>query len=163
MSKKWWRKQRKRWCLFRTGYRKFLEYCYISIFCFSNILEYSKFVILLSIMLGKRFLNLCQSKTKMYLVYYHKITFAKYPLISRVLRVLRSSVILHYVKYRNFTQFVGVENLWKGIVSTQFQAIRPKLCGSCAFPHIFHTKKLGEITVFYPVCITVFHLRKRRS
>ena len=139
---------------------RILLYINILFLEYSRIFEVCNFVVH---NVRKKILNLCQSKTKMYLVYYHKITFAKYPLISRVLRVLRSSVILHYVKYRNFTQFVGVENLWKGIVSTQFQAIRPKLCGSCAFPHIFHTKKLGEITVFYPVCITVFHLRKRRS
>ena len=29
--------------------------------------------------------------------------------------------------------------------------IRPKLCGNCAFPKNFHTKKLGEITVFFAV------------
>ena len=28
-------------------------------------------------------------------------------------------------------------------------AIRPKLCGNCAFPQNFHTNKLGEISVFY--------------
>ena len=28
---------------------------------------------------------------------------------------------------------------------------RPKLCGNCVFPQNFHTKKLGEITVFYAV------------
>ena len=25
----------------------------------------------------------------------------------------------------------------------------PKLCGNCAFPQNFHTRKLGEITIFY--------------
>ena len=58
----------------------------------------------------------------------------------------------HYVKYCHFTWFPGVEILWKGTVSAKFQAIiRPKLCGNCAFPHHFHTRKLGEITVFYAV------------
>ena len=28
---------------------------------------------------------------------------------------------------------------------------RPKLCGNCAFPQNFHTRKLGENTVFYAV------------
>ena len=28
---------------------------------------------------------------------------------------------------------------------------RPKLCGSCAFPQNFHSRKLGEITVFCEV------------
>ena len=28
---------------------------------------------------------------------------------------------------------------------------RPKLCGNCAFPQIFHTRKPGEITVFFVV------------
>ena len=30
-------------------------------------------------------------------------------------------------------------------------AIRPKLCGSCAFSQNFHTRKLGKITVFFAV------------
>ena len=37
----------------------------------------------------------------------------------------------------------------KGTVSAEFWANRPKLCGNCAFPKNFHTRKLGEITVFY--------------
>ena len=32
------------------------------------------------------------------------------------------------------------------------EAIRPKLCGNCSFPQNLHTRKLGEITVFYVVC-----------
>ena len=32
---------------------------------------------------------------------------------------------------------------------------RPKLCGNCAFPKNFHTRKLGEITVFYAVKISL--------
>ena len=30
-------------------------------------------------------------------------------------------------------------------------ANRPKLCGNCAFPQSFHTRKLDEITVFFVV------------
>ena len=30
-------------------------------------------------------------------------------------------------------------------------ANRPKLCGNCAFAQNFHTRKLGEITVFFAV------------
>ena len=30
---------------------------------------------------------------------------------------------------------------------------RPKLCENCAFPKNFHTRKLGEITVFFAVKI----------
>ena len=33
-------------------------------------------------------------------------------------------------------------------------ANRPKLCGNCAFPQNFHTRKLGEITVFFAVNVT---------
>ena len=44
-----------------------------------------------------------------------------------------------------------MEILWKDTVSSQFRAIRPKLCGNCVFPQNFHTMKLGEITVFYAV------------
>ena len=41
----------------------------------------------------------------------------------------------HCMKYRNSTQFPGVN--------------RPKLCGNSAFPQNFHTRKLGEMTIFY--------------
>ena len=33
----------------------------------------------------------------------------------------------------------------------RFRASRPKLCRDCAFPQNFHTKKSGEITVFFAV------------
>ena len=49
-------------------------------------------------------------------------------------------------KYRNFTEFPGVEILWKGTV-----LIHQKLCGNCAFLQNFHTRKLGEIAVFFAV------------
>ena len=63
--------------------------------------------------------------------------------------------VLYYAKYPNFTKFPGVEILRKGTVTTEFRAIRPKLCGNCAFPQNFHTRKLGEITVFYAmICFT---------
>ena len=44
-----------------------------------------------------------------------------------------------------------MEVLWKGTVSAYFRANRPKLCGNCSFPQNFHTRKLGEITVFFVV------------
>ena len=44
-----------------------------------------------------------------------------------------------------------MEILWEGTVSAEFRAIRPKLCGNCAFPQNFHTRKLEEITVFFVV------------
>ena len=34
---------------------------------------------------------------------------------------------------------------------TEFRENQRKLYGNCAFPQIFHTRKLGEITVFYAV------------
>ena len=34
---------------------------------------------------------------------------------------------------------------------TEASAIRPKLCGNCAFPQSLQTRKLGEITVLYAV------------
>ena len=30
---------------------------------------------------------------------------------------------------------------------------RPKLCGNCAFPQSFHTRKSSEITVFFAVVV----------
>ena len=51
-----------------------------------------------------------------------------------------------------FTYFPGVEILWKGTVSAQ--AIRPTLCGNCAFPQNFQTRKLGEnYGIFQSVCL----------
>ena len=35
---------------------------------------------------------------------------------------------------------------------------RPKLCGNCAFPQNFHTRKLGEITVFIAVNLDFYYL-----
>ena len=44
-----------------------------------------------------------------------------------------------------------------------FHVIHQKLCGNCAFPQNFHTRKLGEITVFYTVhvinCIFIISVR----
>ena len=39
----------------------------------------------------------------------------------------------------------------KGTVSPLFRAIRPKLCRNFAFRQNFHSRKLGEITIFYAV------------
>ena len=41
------------------------------------------------------------------------------------------------------------------MVCSKNTAIRPKLCGNCAFPQNFYTRKLGEITVFYAVKVIV--------
>ena len=38
------------------------------------------------------------------------------------------------------------------------QANCPRLCGNCAFPQYFHTRKLGEITAFYAVSANIFSL-----
>ena len=54
-------------------------------------------------------------------------------------------------KYRNFSQFPGVEILWKGIGSTWFWANCPKLSKNCAFPWNVHTRNLVEITRFFAV------------
>ena len=58
---------------------------------------------------------------------------------------------LHFKKYRYFTLFPGLEILWKLTVSAEFRMNCPKLCGNCAFPQNFHTRKLGKISVFYAV------------
>ena len=57
----------------------------------------------------------------------------------------------NHIKYRNFAKFPGEEILWKGTVSAEFRANHPKLCGNCSFPQNFHTRKFGEISVFYAV------------
>ena len=42
-----------------------------------------------------------------------------------------------------------MKNLWKRTVFSEFRVNRPKFYGNCKIPQNFHTKKLGEITVFY--------------
>ena len=42
-----------------------------------------------------------------------------------------------------------MEILWKDTLDVLFWAFYLKLCGNCAFPPNFHSKKLGEISVFY--------------
>ena len=41
-------------------------------------------------------------------------------------------------------------------VTAEFRAIYQKLCENFAFPKSFHTKKLGEITVYHAVNDSVF-------
>lgn len=41
-------------------------------------------------------------------------------------------------------------------VTAEFRAIYQKLCENFAFPKRFHTKKLGEITVYHAVNDSVF-------
>ena len=38
----------------------------------------------------------------------------------------------------------------------QFRANRSKLCGNCAFPQNFHTRKLGEMSVIYAIMYCVY-------
>ena len=55
---------------------------------------------------------------------------------------------MHCEKYRNFTQFPAVKILWKSsfrIVSGESPEMMRKLCLS----QNFHSRKLGEITVFF--------------
>ena len=48
--------------------------------------------------------------------------------------------------------------VWKFCGKAQFSytANRPKLCGNCAFPQNFHSRKLGELMVFYAVLAMSF-------
>ena len=48
-------------------------------------------------------------------------------------------------------EFSLISVLWKRTISVEFRANRLKLCENCAFPQNVHTKKSGEITVFYVV------------
>ena len=48
----------------------------------------------------------------------------------------RKNISGHWVKYSNFTQFLGVESLWKCADSTELS-------------QNFHITKLGETPVFY--------------
>ena len=65
------------------------------------------------------------------------------------------SVEVHCVKYRKIPNFL----VWKFCGKAQFPHSFGRWCGNfverhsgnCAFPQNFHTRKLGEITVFYAV------------
>ena len=44
--------------------------------------------------------------------------------------------------------------VWKFLgkaVSAEFWAVRAKLWGNCVFPQTFHTRKLGQISVYYAI------------
>ena len=49
-----------------------------------------------------------------------------------------------------------MEILSKGIVSTEFQTIHPKLFRNCVCPQNLHTSQLGEITGFFAVLGIVY-------
>ena len=51
------------------------------------------------------------------------------------------------IKCRDFTKLPGVETFRKRTV------ILPKLCGNCTIPQKFCSRKLGEISVFYPMFV----------
>ena len=55
------------------------------------------------------------------------------------------------LKIPQFYLISWCEILWKDIVSAQFRANCPKLCGNCAFSQSYHTKRLGEITVLFAI------------
>ena len=50
------------------------------------------------------------------------------------------------------TKFPSVKMLMKQTISVDFQVNCPKLCGCCEFPRNFHTRKLGEVLVFFALC-----------
>ena len=57
----------------------------------------------------------------------------------------------------NFTEFLGMKILWKDTVSAELRDILWKLYGHCAFTQNCHTRKLGEIKLFYAVMNSVKH------
>ena len=46
--------------------------------------------------------------------------------------------------------------------STEFRAIRQKLCANCGFAQNFHTRK-GEVTVLYEVRLSKTHLNTKKK
>ena len=47
---------------------------------------------------------------------------------------------------------------WRGNF-VERHSFRMKLCGNCAFPQNFHTRKLCEVTVFFVVLVNEMHLK----
>ena len=62
---------------------------------------------------------------------------------------------MYCIKYHNFTLRSSVETFWKRTASVKSLANHSKLCRNCAFPQNFHTRKLGEILVFYAVMLPI--------
>ena len=89
-----------------------------------------------------------------------KIVETIYSFIYQKIRKSESLIAKRTVISPNFLvwKFCG-----KGTVSTQFRAIRPKLCGICVFPKNFYTRKLGETTVFFAVLYNTFNLFSKRK
>ena len=79
-----------------------------------------------------------------------------YCIIFLVLHFLYFTVFgktFYCIKYRNFNEFPGVKNSWNCTFSADFRTNCTKLCGNCFFPQNLHTRKLGEITIFFEVLL----------
>ena len=61
--------------------------------------------------------------------------------------------IKYEIKYVNRTRLITAKNTAISPNFLVWKFFRPKLCGNCAFPQNFYTRKLGEITVFFAVDI----------
>ena len=59
--------------------------------------------------------------------------------INDTVMSLNDSDLLHVIMYGNMD------------FGSNINIIKLSNCGNCAFPQNFHTKKLGEITVFFAV------------
>ena len=66
-------------------------------------------------------------------------------------------------KYKDLE--IQIVKMWKTKTKTISHCVkyRPKLCGNCAFPQNFHTRRSGEITIFYAVPVIVGVLRDHRN
>ena len=63
--------------------------------------------------------------------------------VGKVLPMTKIKILGEVKEFLKFLVIKCVENM----------KLRPKLCGKCIFPKNFHTRKLGEITVFFVVHI----------
>ena len=63
--------------------------------------------------------------------------------VGKVLPMKKIKILGEVKEFLKFLVIKCVENM----------KLLPKLCGKCSFPKNFHTRKLGEITVFFVVHI----------
>ena len=61
--------------------------------------------------------------------------------------ILLSHFFYGFLALRKILKFPGVEILWKQTVSAEFHTIHLKLCRNFAFPQIFHSRKVSEVSV----------------
>ena len=98
-----------------------------------------------------------RSQTRiLFFFFWHYFLYILIVAISLKINFTRINNVPEYAP-RKIPHFHLISWYWNFVERHSFRIVsnRPKLCGNCAFPQIFHTRKLGENTVFYAVMYSI--------